>query len=76
MKPEEMIQLMNQYVYLNLNSQYLDSLDYNNASYLFTATEGSLGEFKDNVLEGAQDEHQINLVTLQGYVNTDEQGQI
>ena len=35
MKPEEMIQLMNQYVYLNLNSQYLDSLDYNNASYLF-----------------------------------------
>lgn len=76
MKPEDMLQIMNQYVYLNLNSKYLDSLDYNQDSYLFTATESSLGDFTDNVLEGAQDEHQISLVTLQGYVNTDSQGQI
>ena len=76
MKPKEMLKIMNQYVYLNLNSEYLDSLDYNNNSYLFTATESSLGSFTDNVLEGAQDEHQISLVTLQGYVNTDDQGQI
>lgn len=76
MKPEEMLQIMNQYVYLNLNSEYLDSLDYNNDSYLFTATEKSLGEFTDNILEGVQDEHQTSLMTLQGYINTDSQGQI
>ena len=76
MKPEEMLQIMNQYVYLNLNSEYLDSLDYNNDSYLFTATEKSLGEFTDNILEGVQDEHQTSLMTLQGYVNTDDQGRI
>lgn len=76
MKPEEMLQVMNQYVYLNLNSEYLDSLDYNNDSYLFTATEKSLGEFTDNILEGVQDEHQTSLMTLQGYVNTDDQGRI
>ena len=76
MKPEEMLQVMNQYVYLNLNSEYLDSLDYNNDSYLFTATEKSLGEFTDNILEGVQDEHQTSLMTLQGYINTDSQGQI
>ena len=76
MKPEEMLQIMNQYVYLNLNSEYLDSLDYNNDSYLFTATEKSLGEFTDNILEGVQSEHQTSLMTLQGYVNTDEQGRI
>lgn len=76
MEPEEMLQIMNQYVYLNLNSEYLDSLDYNKDSYLFTATEKSLGEFTDNILEGVQDEHQTSLMTLQGYVNTDEQGQI
>lgn len=76
MKPEEMLRIMNQYVYLNLNSEYLDSLDYNNDSYLFTATEKSLGEFTDNILEGVQDEHQTSLMTLQGYINTDSQGQI
>lgn len=76
MKPEEMLQVMNQYVYLNLKSEYLDSLDYNNDSYLFTATEKSLGEFTDNILEGVQDEHQTSLMTLQGYINTDSQGQI
>ena len=76
MKPEEMLQIMNQYVYMNLNSEYLDSLDYNNDSYLFTATEKSLGEFTDNILEGVQDEHQTSLMTLQGYVNTDDQGRI
>ena len=76
MKPEEMLQIMNQYVYLNLNSEYLDSLDYNNDSYLFTATEKSLGEFTDNILEGVQSEHQTSLMTLQGYVNTDDQGRI
>lgn len=76
MKPEEMLQIMNQYVYLNLNSEYLDSLDYNNDTYLFTATEKSLGEFTDNILEGVQDEHQTSLMTLQGYINTDSQGQI
>ena len=76
MKPEAMLQIMNQYVYLNLNSEYLDSLDYNNNSYMFTATESTLGKFTENVLEGAQDEHQISLVTLQGYVNTDNKGQI
>lgn len=76
MKPEAMLQIMNQYVYLNLNSEYLDSLDYNNDSYLFTATEKSLGEFTDNILEGVQDEHQTSLMTLQGYINTDSQGQI
>lgn len=76
MKPEEMLQIMNQYVYMNLNSEYLDSLDYNNDSYLFTATEKSLGEFTDNILEGVQSEHQTSLMTLQGYVNTDDQGRI
>ncbi len=76
MKPKEMLQVMNQYVYLNLKSEYLDSLDYNNDSYLFTATEKSLGEFTDNILEGVQDEHQTSLMTLQGYINTDSQGQI
>ena len=76
MKPEEMLQIMNQYVYLNLNSEYLDSLDYNNDSYLFTATEKTLGEFTDNILEGVQSEHQTSLMTLQGYVNTDDQGRI
>ena len=76
MKPEEMLQVMNQYVYLNLKSEYLDSLDYNNDSYLFTATEKSMGEFTDNILEGVQDEHQTSLMTLQGYINTDSQGQI
>lgn len=76
MKPEEMLQIMNQYVYLNLNSEYLDSLDYNKNSYLFTATGDSLGDFTDYVLEGAQDEHQISLLTLQGYMNTNDQGQI
>lgn len=74
MQPEEMLQIMNQYAYLNLTSEYLDSLDYNNNSYLFTATEDTLGSFTDNILEGAQDEHKIHLLTLQGYVNTDEQG--
>ncbi len=76
MKPEAMLQIMNQYVYLNLNSQYLDSLDYNNNSYMFTATEDTLGDFTEKVLEGAQDEHQVSLMTLQGYVNTDTKGQI
>ena len=76
MKPEEMLRIMNQYVYLNLKSEYLDSLEHDKDIYLFTATEKSLGDFTDNVLEGVQNEHQTSLMTLQGYVNTDDQGKI
>ena len=76
MKPEEMLRIMNQYVYLNLKSEYLDSLEHDKDIYLFTETEKSLGDFTDNVLEGVQNEHQTSLMTLQGYVNTDDQGKI
>lgn len=75
-KPEEMLEIINYYVYTDLDSSKLAALDEEDGTYYFTATEESLGTYIDKILEGVQSEHQMKLVTLQGTVKTDENNQI
>lgn len=71
MKPEDMLEIMNYYVYLDLDSTRLVLLEQDGDSYLFNATQESLGNYTDKILEGAQEEHHIQIVALQGTVDTD-----
>lgn len=71
MKPEEMLEIMNYYVYLDLDSTRLSDLERDGDSYVFHATAESLGDYADKILEGAEEEHRIQLVAVQGVVDTD-----
>lgn len=73
MKPEEMLEIMNYYIYLDLDSTRLSLLEQDEpGSYLFSATEETLGDYSDKVLEGAQEEHQIQLLAVQGTVRSED----
>ncbi len=76
-----MLDLLNYYVYLDFDSEYLSTLqeqaaDDGSVLYSFAASQESIGNYADKLLEGAQDEHQIEIVSLQGTVKTDSTGVI
>ena len=80
MDQESMKELLNYYIYLNFDSEYLSMLESsdntNGTTYTFAATEETIGNYADHLLEGAQEEHQINIVSLQGTVDVDTNGVI
>ncbi len=76
MKPETMLELVDHYIYLNFNSEVLETLQAKGNSYTFTATSSSLGEFQDKVLEGVQSDQQVSLVALQGNTQVDDDDHI
>lgn len=71
MRPEEMIEVMNYYIFLDLNSTRLAILEQDGDSYLFCATGESLGDYADKLLEGVSREQQVRLAAVQGTVDTD-----
>ncbi len=76
MKPEEMLEILNNYVYLDLNSSLLESLDKKNNTYTYTATSSTLGDLLDHTLEGVQNEHKVRLLALQGNTTVDDHNNI
>lgn len=79
MDQEIMKELLNYYVYLDFDSEYLSMLDGTTnadgtASYSFAASQKTVGSYADKLLEGAQEEHRIDIVSLQGTVDTDQNG--
>lgn len=76
MKPEDMLEKMNYYIYMDLHANSLASLEEEEGIYNFTATADTLGAYTDKLLEGVQNEHQLGLVNMQGYVTTNEQNSI
>lgn len=71
MNPEEMLEILNYYVCLDLNSTRLSALVKNGSSYTFNATADTLGGYEDKILEGVQADQKISLVALMGTVDTD-----
>ncbi len=81
MDEETMLELLNYYVYLDFDSEYLSMLqeqagDDGTVVYSFAASQESVGDYADKLLEGAQEEHQIEIVSLQGTVKADSAGVI
>lgn len=81
MNQETMIELLNYYVYLDFNSQYLSMLEKKDngdgsVTYSFAASHDTVGTYADKLLEGAQEEHQIDIVSLQGTVDVNQSGMI
>ncbi|MDD2959662.1 MAG: SH3 domain-containing protein [Lachnospiraceae bacterium] len=81
MKQDIMQDILNYYVYLDFNSEYLSVLEKEagtngGATYTFAATDSTIGEYADKLLEGAQEEHAISIVSLQGTVDTDANGNV
>lgn len=80
MDKADMLELMNYDVYLNLDSGRLSSLDLaengSEKTYTFSATEETLGDYGDKLLEGAQKEHKIEIITVQGTMKATEENQI
>lgn len=81
MSQEIMTELLNYYVYLDFDSEYLSVLEAEEtedggASYHFAASSETVGAYADKLLEGAQEEHQIEILSLQGEVEADQSGVI
>lgn len=81
MKQKTMLELLNYYVYLDFDSQYLSVLDEEKhddgtVTYSFAASQDTVGKYADKLLEGAQEEHKIEIISLQGSVEADASGAI
>lgn len=81
MNQETMVELLNYYVYLDFEAQYLSMLERRengdgSATYSFAASQETVGAYGDKLLEGAQEEHRIDIVSLQGTVEVDPEGMI
>ena len=81
MSEEIMTELLNYYVYLDFNSEYLSMLEAENnadgtVTYTFAASPDTVGGYADKLLEGAQEEHRIDIISLQGTVEADKSGMI
>lgn len=81
MKQKTMMELLNYYVYLDFGSEYLSVLDVKEnadgtAVYSFAASQDTVGKYADKLLEGAQEEHKIEIISLQGSVEVDKTGAI
>lgn len=72
MDPSEILELMNYDVYLNFDSGRLDTLSLSEKKdkkvYTLSATQETLGDYTDRILEGALEEHQVEIITVQGTV--------
>lgn len=72
MDPSEIMELMNYDVYLNFDSGRLDTLSLSEKKdkkvYTLSATQETLGDYTDRILEGALEEHQVEIITVQGTV--------
>lgn len=80
MDKSEMLQLMNYDVYLNFDSGRLSSLQSSakeeGVLYTFSATQETLGDYADKILEGAQEEHKIEIIMVQGTMNTNAENEV
>ncbi len=80
MDKSEMLQLINNDVYLNFDSgklSVLEASDKNGGTqYTFSATGETLGGYADQILEGAQEEHHVEIIAVQGTVNTNEENEV
>lgn len=81
MSQERMLELLNYYVYLDFDSAYLSMLEAKDnadgtVTYSFAASQDTIGNYADKLLEGAQEEHQIGIISLQGTVKTDKSGAV
>lgn len=81
MSQEIMEELLNYYVYLDFNSEYLSMLEAEDnadgsVTYTFAASKDTVGNYADKLLEGAQEEHEIEIISIQGNVKADENGMI
>ncbi len=79
MEQSKMLELLNYYVYLDFDSSYLSMLESKEntdgtVTYSFAASQDTIGNYADKLLEGAQEEHQINIISLQGTVEADASG--
>lgn len=72
MDQSEILELMNYDVYLNFDSGRLDTLSLSEKTdrkvYSLSATRETLGDYTDKILEGALQEHQVEIITVQGTV--------
>lgn len=80
MDKSEMLQLMNYDVYLNFDSGRLSSLDTSDKNggtvYTFSATPETIGDYADKFLEGVQEEHKVDIIAVQGTMNTDAENHV
>lgn len=81
MSQEIMTELLNYYVYLDFDSEYLSMLEAENnadgtVTYSFAASSETVGNYADKLLEGAQEEHKIDIISLQGTVKADKSGMV
>ncbi|MDO4633267.1 MAG: SH3 domain-containing protein [Eubacteriales bacterium] len=81
MSQDIMKQLLDRYIYLNLTSEYLSGLqaekkEDGSTTYSFTASEETIAGYEDRLLEGIQAEHEINIVSIEGTVETDKDGNL
>lgn len=81
MNQETMLELLNYYVYLDFDSEYLSMLEAKDnpdgtVLYSFAASQDTVGGYADKLLEGAQEEHKIDIISLQGTVEADKNGAI
>lgn len=76
MKQDEMLELMNYDVYLNLDSGRLATLESTKKNqdtvYSFSAMTETVGDYADMILEGVQEEHQVEIITIQGTMEVEE----
>lgn len=81
MSQEIMTELLNYYVYLDFDSEYLSMLEAEQhadgtVTYTFASSSETVGGYADKLLEGAQEEHKIDIISLQGTVEADQSGSI
>lgn len=80
MDQAQMLELLNYEVYLNFDSGRLDTLTMSkkgdNAVYSFSATQETVGSYADQILEGVLEEHQMEIVTIQGSMETTKENEI
>ncbi|MDO4522218.1 MAG: SH3 domain-containing protein [Eubacteriales bacterium] len=73
--------LLDRYVYLDLTAEYLSSLKATEnkdgtMTYAFEASPETIKGYEDKLLQGIQEQHQISIVSIEGTVDTDAQGNI
>ncbi len=81
MKKKVMKELLNYYIYLHFDSGYLSMLTATDnpdgsVAYEFAATQETVADYEDKLLEGAQEEHKISIASLQGTVDVNAAGEI
>lgn len=81
MSEDIMKEMLNFYIYLDFNSNYLSELSSQKKSdgtitYKFAATEDSIGDYADKILAGTSESDKIKIESIDGTMTTDKNGMV